>query len=108
MKIDRRVWALLPLRSLLFAAAFFFVSGISRQGLADITHWWSVIASAVNLVTIVVLWGICKRDGITYRKLVRYEKRERNILKGFVFVFSMLLIGMGGRFTSGIFLCPVA
>lgn len=108
MKINWRVWALLPLRSLLFAAAFFFVSGISRKDLTDITHWWSIIASAVNLVTIVALWIIYKRDGITYCELIRYEKKQGNFLKGFLFVFMMLLIGMGGRFTSDIFLCLAA
>lgn len=103
MNEKQKVWFVLPLRSLLFVAVFFICSGISRKSLMDITHWWSVIASAVNLATIVVLWGLCKRDNITYRKLVHYEKRERNVLKGFVFVFSMLLTAMAGMYLAGWF-----
>lgn len=101
MKTDRKVWFVLVMRSLLFIAVFCFCSSIFRQNLGEMTRWWSVIASAVNLVTIAVLWKMCKHDGITYRELIRYEKKPGNILKGILFVFMMLLIAMAGMYLAG-------
>lgn len=83
MKIDRNVWFILPMRSVLFVVIFLCCSIMTRNDLADITHWWSIIASVVNLVTIIILWEICKHGGMSYRKLIHYEKKQGNILRGF-------------------------
>lgn len=101
MKTDRNVWFVLPMRSVLFMVIFLCCSIMTRSELTDITHWWSIIASVVNLVTIIILWEICKHDGMSYRKLIHYEKKQGNILRGFSFVFVMVLIGMAGMYLAG-------
>lgn len=101
MKPDRSVWFVLSMRSVLFMVIFLLCSVMTGKDLADITHWWSIIATAVNLVTIVILWGMGKRSGTTYRERIRFEKNQRSLLKGFLFVFMMLLIGMGGMYLAG-------
>lgn len=92
---------LLPMRCLLFIAAFSFCVIVASKSLTEITHWWSMLASAINIVTIAILWIVCKRNNTTYREMIRYEKKKKSILKGFLFVIIMLLLGMGGMYLAG-------
>lgn len=101
MKANRKLWIALSMRSLLFIAAFSLCSIVTRRDFTQIAHWWSVIASAVNIVTIMVLWGICRRGNTTYRDMIRYRKRQRSIFKDVWFIAEMLLIGMGGMYLAG-------
>lgn len=104
MKCDRKVWLVLSMRCLLFIAVFSLCSMITQRELTEITHWWTIIASGINIATIVVLWIICKRSNKTYRGMIHYDKSKKNILRGILFVFIMLLTGMGGMYLAG-FLC---
>lgn len=101
MKYDLRIWFVLPLRCLLFIAAFSFCSMITRRSLTEITHWWTLLASVVNLVTIAVLWIICRRSSKTYREMLHYAKGRKSIFKGSLFIAIMLLTGMGGMYLAG-------
>lgn len=101
MKYDRKIWLVLPMRCLLFPAVFFFCSLITRKHLSEITHWWTAIASALNLVTIAVLWIICKRSNTTYRNMIHYTKGKKSIGKGSLFVLIMLFAGIGGMYLAG-------
>lgn len=101
MKCNLKRWFVLPMRCLLFIAAFFLCSIITQRNLTGITHWWSMLASVINIVTIIVLWIICKRNNTTYCEMIHYEKKQKNIFKGFLFVVIMLLIGMGGMYLAG-------
>ena len=62
MKYNKKNMVFLPMRSLLFIAAFYFCSLITKRDLTEITHWWTIIASAINVVTIIVLWIIFKQS----------------------------------------------
>lgn len=101
MKDNPKIWLLLPMRCLLFIAAFLFCSLITRKNLTEITHWCSILASMINLVTIVILWIICRRGKTTYREMIRYKKQPKNFLYGFVFIAIMLLTGIGGMYFAG-------
>lgn len=101
MKYNQKIWMVLSMRCLLFIAAFSFCSIITQRNLTGITHWWTVIASGINIVTIVVLWVICKRNNTTYREMIHYEKKQKSILKGFLFIAIMLLLGIGGMYLAG-------
>lgn len=101
MKDDQKIWFFLPMRCLLFIAAFSFCSMITQRNLTEITHWWSILASVVNLVTIVVLWIICKHNNTTYPEMIRYEKKGKNLFKGGLFILLMLFIGIGGMYLAG-------
>ncbi|MCX4339467.1 MAG: CPBP family glutamic-type intramembrane protease [Lachnospiraceae bacterium] len=51
MKADRSVWFILPMRSVLFVVIFLLCAIMTGKDLTDITHWWSIKASAANLFT---------------------------------------------------------
>ena len=55
------------MRCFLFIAAFSSCSIITYQDLTEITHWRTMLAAVVNIVTISVLWFVCKRGNTTYR-----------------------------------------
>ncbi|MDE6389278.1 MAG: hypothetical protein K2L82_15930 [Lachnospiraceae bacterium] len=101
MKHNQQIWFVLPMRSFLFIAAFCLGSIITQRDLAQITHWWTILASAINIVTIGVLWIICKRGSITYREMIHYEKKQKNFFKGFLIIVMMLAIGIGGMYLAG-------
>lgn len=73
MKYNKKIWFFLPMRCLLFVVAFSFCSIITKRNLTEITHWWTILASVINLVTIVVLWIICKCGNTTFREMIHYE-----------------------------------
>ncbi|MDE5932637.1 MAG: hypothetical protein K2H40_09180 [Lachnospiraceae bacterium] len=101
MKNDSKRWVILPMRCFLFITAFLSCSIITRKNLTEITHWWTILASVINLITIAVLWLICKRGNTTYREMIHYEKRPKSIFKGLLFIVIMFLIGMGGMYFAG-------
>ncbi len=99
--IEKKIWFILPMRCLLFVTAFVLGSMITGRNLWEITHWWTILASGINIVTIVVLWRICRQNNTTYREMIRYEKKQGSFFKGFLFIVVMLLIGMGGMYLAG-------
>lgn len=101
MNIKRSIWLILPLRCLLFIAAFLFCSIITQRKLTALTHWWTGLACIINLVTIAVLWTICRRNHTTYPQMLRYEKRQGSLRKSFLFVIIMSAAGIGGMYLSG-------
>lgn len=76
MTYNQKIWFVLPIRCLLFITVFSFCSIITKRNLTEITHWWTILASVINIVTIVVLWIICKHDNTTFCEMIHYEKKE--------------------------------
>ena len=64
MKYKKKIRFVLPMRCLLFIVIFSFCSRITQKSVTEITHWWTILASVVNIVTIFVLWIICKHSNI--------------------------------------------
>ncbi len=88
MKNNKNIWLILSMRCLLFIAMFSFLSVMTHRNLTELTHWWSAIASVINIVTICILWILCRRNNTTYREMLRYEKGRKSVLRGFVFIIS--------------------
>ena len=101
MKNKQKIWLVLSMRCLLFITAFSLCSVITQRRLTEITHWWSILASLINIVTIFVLWVICRRSDKTYREMIHYEKSKESIFHGILFIVIMLMIGMGGMYLAG-------
>ncbi len=76
MTYNQKIWFVLPMRCLLFITVFSFCSIITKRNLTEITQWWTILASMINIVTIVVLWIICKHDNTTFREMIHYEKKR--------------------------------
>lgn len=95
------LYLMLPLRCVLFISAFSLCGIVTDKSFAEISHLWSIIASVLNFVTIIVLQLICKHNNITYREMICYEKHKNSISESVLVVIVMLLLGMAGMYLAG-------
>jgi hypothetical protein len=93
---------ILPLfRSVLFIMVGVLFAMSTNQSLEQSSRWWSIICTVCNIITIVLLMTICKREGTSYRKLIGYQKDEGNLKYTLLIVVLMLILGMGGMYGFG-------
>ena len=95
--------ALMPLRSIIFIAVFIVISMIAGKDLSDISNTWSVVASAVNIITVAALILLTKNDG-GLKKLINYEKAKTTPKQAVGMSVLIICLGMGGMYLAG-FLC---
>ncbi|MBR6537418.1 MAG: hypothetical protein IKT67_09485 [Lachnospiraceae bacterium] len=94
---------LLPFRCLIFLLVFVTGSVITGRNPDALSNIWSVVASVVNIITILLLVIITRKSG-GYAKLIRYEKGKTRPPQIVGMIFFILLTGMGGMYLAG-FLC---
>lgn len=75
-----------------------------EKSLDEISHVWSVAASVVNIVTILLLVFIAMKSGGSYAKLINYEKGKTEAKQVTGMIFLVLLVAMGGMYLAG-FVC---
>ena len=92
---------LLPIRSILFILIFVIGSIIVNKELTGISNWWSIVATIVNIVTILILLLVCKKKNISYKKLINYEKGKSTVKQVAIISFIVLLVGTWGMYLSG-------
>ena len=95
---------LLPIRCLLFAVVFFIGAAFTGKALTDISNWWTVVATAVNVFTIVLLIVVAKKNGQTYAELINYEKGKTKIRQIVIISVVTYLVGMGGMYLAALIL----
>ena len=95
---------LLPIRCIMFIFIFVFGSIITKKNLNDISSWWSIVASIVNIITIIILILICKKMKITYSKLINYEKGKTSIKQIILTTIIVLIFASVGMNLAG-FIC---
>lgn len=93
---------LLPIRCIIFLLSFVIIAAISKLPYADISKWWTTVAVVCNLITIAILWLYARKRGITYRKLLGYEKGKTTVKSAALIVGLTLIIGMGGLYLAGL------
>ena len=84
-------------------ALFVTVSLVTGKELDEISNIWSIVASAVNIVTILLLIILTKKRG-GYAKLINYEKGKAKPKQIVGMIFLVVLIGIGGMYLAG-FIC---
>ena len=94
----------LPARCILFLIIFVAGAFISGRKISGISNWWSIIASAVNILTILFLVISAKKAGSSYRELIGYEKGKTPVKKMILLIISFIFIGMAGLYAAG-FVC---
>lgn len=94
---------LLPFRCLVFILIFIAGALLTGKGLDEISNIWSVAASAVNIVTILMLVLLTRKTG-GYSKLISYEKGKAKPKQAVGMILLITLVGMGGMYLAG-FLC---
>ena len=95
---------LLPIRCIMFVLIFTIGTCITKQNLADISNWWSPVATAVNVITVLVIFFAAKKSGLSYRELINYQKGKTKIPQILLMIFLTLVIGTGGMYLAG-FIC---
>ena len=93
---------LLPVRCVLFILTFLLISAISKLLYSDISKWWTSVAVFCNLVTIAILYIFCRRKGLTYKKLIGYEKGKTKAGYAILIVFITIVAGMCGLYLAGL------
>lgn len=94
---------LLPFRSVVFALIFVIGSFVTGKTLGEISNIWSIVASLVNVVTILVLVLVTRKSG-GYAKLINYEKGKTKPKQIIGMILMIMLVGMGGMYLAG-FVC---
>lgn len=92
---------LLPIRSIIFILIFIIGSYITKNELSDISNWWSIVASIVNIITIIILILVAKKLNISYFKLINYEKGKTNIKQVIVMCIITLIFASTCMYLAG-------
>lgn len=95
---------LLPMRSVLFLLIFVIGAVVTGKAVDEITNWWTVVVTAVNVITIALLVIAARRSGMTYKELINYKRgvtRVRGVIGMIVIVF---LLGMGCMYLTAFLL----
>ena len=97
---NKKLILLMPLRSILFILVFLTVSAVTGKDLADISNIWSVAASVINILFVLSLVLITRKQG-GYQKLINYEKGKTRPKQVFAMIGIILLVGMTGMYLAG-------
>lgn len=101
---DFKLYCLLSVRCFMFIIVFILGSMLLNKELPEISKWWPVIVSILNIVTILMLLRYCKSKKISYAMLINYRKGETKAASVVWTSFLFILLGMGGMYIAG-FLC---
>ena len=97
---NKKLILLMPLRSLIFILVFITVSAVTGKNLSDISNIWSVAASVINILFVLSLVLITRKQG-GYLKLINYEKGKTRPKQVFAMIGIILLVGMAGMYLAG-------
>lgn len=89
-------WILPMLRTVLFVGGGWIFIILTNQTLADASKWWPVMCIGYNLITILVLLLICKKEHISYRSLIGDSTQKNSLWGTVLFTLIMLGVGVGG------------
>ena len=101
--MNKKLSFLLPFRCIIFVLIFIIASLVTGKSLDEISNIWSIAATAVNAVTILLLVLLTRKNG-GYAKLINYEKGKTKPKQIVGMIFLVLLVGMGGMYLTG-FIC---
>lgn len=101
MNINNKLKYLLPIRSIMFILIFVIGSIIVNKNISDISNWWSIVASIVNIITILLLLFVSKKMNISYSKLINYEKGKTKIKEIVIMCIITLSLSSIGMYSAG-------
>ena len=92
---------LLPIRCVIFILVFVIGAAVTKQNASEISNWWSITASAVNIITILLLILAAKCVKSSYWELINFQKGKTTFGQVVGISFAILLIGMIGMYLAG-------
>lgn len=101
--MNKKLPYLLPFRCIIFVLIFIIGAIITGKELDEISNIWSIAASLVNVVTMLLLVLLTKKSG-GYAKLIGYKKGKTKPKQVVGMIFLVVLVGMGGMYLAG-FIC---
>lgn len=93
--------ALLPLRCIIFILVFVLGAKLVNKELDEISYWWSIVASVVNIVTIALLCFVSKKQGTNYSGLINLKKGNTSVKQVCLISLLIISIGMLGMYFAG-------
>lgn len=103
--MKRAVPFMLPLwRSGLFIVVGLVFAKASGQSLEEASRWWLSICILCNIITITLLLIVFRGEGMTYRKLIGYEKGKGSLTYTATVAVVMLSLGAAGMYGFGFLL----
>jgi len=102
MKTKLGFFSLLAMRSIIFLALGFLLVAAFNASFHEMGKWWTIIVLFVNMLTLGVLFLICRHKKTTYAKFVNYEKGKVKGKTIFFIVIIMAIAGMGGMQLAGL------
>ena len=103
MKMNKLKY-LLPIRIIMFILIFIIGSYLTKKGLSDISNWWSIVATIVNIITIIILIIATKKLKTNYKQLINYEKGKTKIKEIIIITIIVLVSASIGMYLAG-FIC---
>lgn len=100
-KQNRYLSYLLPFRCIVFLLIFVVGASVVDKKMDEISNWWSIVASIVNVVTISILIVITNMRGSNYWELVNYQKEKTPPKQIITMVIVILLVGIAGMYLAG-------
>ena len=92
---------LLPFRCFVFLVVFVMGAILTNKKIDEISNWWSIVASIVNVITILLLIFASKKIGSNYRDLINYQKGKTTIAQIVKMTVVILAVGMSGMYFAG-------
>ena len=89
---------------MVFLLIFVIGAVVSDREVDDISSWWSVAATAVNILTILLLVLLAKNTGQTYGELIGYQNGRTKPKQIILICIVILSVGMTGMYLAG-FIC---
>ena len=99
---NSRLALLLPLRCIVFIAVFVIGAVIVDKQVSGISNWWSVAATAVNIITILIVVLAAKRSGKGFKQFIGLTKGKNTPKKLILLVLGFAAVGYGGLNLAGL------
>lgn len=103
MNANKNMVYLLPMRCVIFALIFIIGAITTKQKIEDISNWWSIVASIVNIVVILILFFITRKNKSSYWELINYQKGKTRAKQIIGISVLVLVIGIVGMYMAGYF-----
>ena len=93
---------LLPVRCIVFILVFVIGAVTTDKSVGDISNWWSVAASCVNIFTILLIVLAAKKSGSSYREVLNLHKSKLGVKKMIGIIIALIVIGTSGMYLAGL------
>lgn len=95
---------LLPLRCVLFLFSFVFLYLATNNTFNELSKWWPSICVFCNIITILILLLICRKNKVRYSESINCNKGKTKIKTVIITILAMIVVGAGGMYIAG-FIC---